>query len=461
MEDRPAGEAVVDDGGDVPDEPVAPADREPAADGPDGAELDDPDGPEVPPPAPRWRSWRFWVGGLGRVLITLGVLTLLFAAYQLWGTGITHARAQSSLEKEFEARRATELTAAPTTTAPTTTAAPTTTRPPSTSASATTAAPTTATPTTAAPTTATPTTVEPTTLAPTTVAPAAPLTEPIVQGDGIARIVIPAIDVDEIVVAGVSRKDLQRGPGHFPDTPLPGQLGNVGIAGHRTTYGAPFGRLDELKVGDVIEITTFTGDFRYVVTEQLIVKPSDTYVVGPSPDAVLTLTTCNPKYSARQRLVIKAALDVPQSSPVAPPTPNAYETSGAPPDDQDAVVTLPAATEPSGPTSTAGSTGSTATTATTGGTTVSTGATTATSVPASPQPAAGAVDELTAGWFSDSSAWWPTIAWATLGLLAAAAAWLWARRWRRVPAYVLAALPMAVILYFFFENLSRLLPPSI
>ncbi len=437
MEDRTAGEAVVDDDGALPDEPVAPAHSEPEPDGPDGGEPDDLDGPDVPPPGPRWRTWRFWVGGLGRVLITLGVLTLLFAAYQLWGTGITHARAQASLEREFEDRRATELTAAPTTATtptPTTATEPTTARPSSTAPAL---------------TTAPATTVAPTTAAPTTDA-TVPLTEPIVQGDGIARIVIPTIDVDEIVVAGVSRKDLQRGPGHFPDTPLPGQLGNVAIAGHRTTYGAPFGRLDELEAGDVIEITTFTGDFRYVVTEQLIVRPRDTYVVGPSPDAVLTLTTCHPKYSARQRLVIKAFLDVPLSSPVAPPTPNAYETSGAPPDEQDAVGTSTAETEPSSTTITAASSGSTI-----GATATSAPAT----EPAGPPPPS--VDELTAGWFSDSSAWLPTIAWATLGVLAAAAAWLWARRWRRVPAYVLAALPMGVILYFFFENLSRLLPPSI
>ena len=78
---------------------------------------------------------------------------------------------------------------------------------------------------------------------------------------------IPAIGVDKIVVEGVSLADLKKGPGHYPETPLPGQEGNAAIAGHRTTYGAPFNRLDELEPGDEITVTTVQGEFTYEVTE--------------------------------------------------------------------------------------------------------------------------------------------------------------------------------------------------
>ncbi|MFM8971210.1 MAG: class E sortase, partial [Actinomycetota bacterium] len=118
-----------------------------------------------------------------------------------------------------------------------------------------------------------------------------------------------------------------KGPGHYPGTPFPGSRGNAAIAGHRTTYGAPFHNVDKLKPGDRIIIETFAGRFVYQVTRQLIVQPTDTYVVANTPDAQLTLTSCHPKYSAAQRIVIKAKL-VPEVSakpqaaivtPAAPP----------------------------------------------------------------------------------------------------------------------------------------------
>ena len=85
------------------------------------------------------------------------------------------------------------------------------------------------------------------------------------DGQPIARITIPSIDVDAIVVAGVGKEVLRKGPGHYGSTPLPGQPGNAGIAGHRTTYGAPFGRINELKVGDEILVETMQGKFTYEV----------------------------------------------------------------------------------------------------------------------------------------------------------------------------------------------------
>jgi sortase A len=121
-------------------------------------------------------------------------------------------------------------------------------------------------------------------------------------------------------VQGVEVPDLRKGPGHYPDSPMPGQLGNAAIAGHRTTYGAPFNRIDELVAGDEITIVTLAGTFHYHVTGQLVVSPKDVYVLDQTPTATLTLTTCNPKFSARQRLVVQAALDLARSpKPVAPP----------------------------------------------------------------------------------------------------------------------------------------------
>src|SRR3546814_2018073 len=85
----------------------------------------------------------------------------------------------------------------------------------------------------------------------------------------------PICGVDETIIEGVSLADRKHGPGHVPETPLPGQEGNAAIAGHRTTYGAPFNRIDELVPGDEIIVQTIQGEFRYTMTEQLIVSPRD------------------------------------------------------------------------------------------------------------------------------------------------------------------------------------------
>ena len=120
---------------------------------------------------------------------------------------------------------------------------------------------------------------------------------------------IPKIGVDKFVVEGVGVPDLRKGPGHYPTTPLPGHVGNSGIAGHRTTYGAPFGDLDKLGAGDHIRVTTREGSFEFVVDEKngiQVVQPGDLAVLRTDPAdtaAHLTLTTCNPKYSASERLV--------------------------------------------------------------------------------------------------------------------------------------------------------------
>src|SRR5205085_1071336 len=92
----------------------------------------------------------------------------------------------------------------------------------------------------------------------------------------VAQLRIPKIGLDSIVVNGVGRSDLRKGPGHYPDTPLPGQRGNAAIAGHRTTYGAPFGNLDQLAPGDSIIVRTLEGVFEFRVAQKpLVVDPSD------------------------------------------------------------------------------------------------------------------------------------------------------------------------------------------
>jgi sortase A len=128
-------------------------------------------------------------------------------------------------------------------------------------------------------------------------------------GDALTRIKIPAIGVDVVVVEGTTMSALRAGAGHYPQTPLPCEAGNVAIAGHRTTYGKPFHNLDLLKPGDIIVLETPIGSCTYkLVSPPSIVAPTDTGVVGPTPVPMVTLTTCHPKGSARQRLIVQAEL---------------------------------------------------------------------------------------------------------------------------------------------------------
>src|SRR4029077_5454437 len=129
------------------------------------------------------------VGGVGRALITFGVLVLLFVAYQLWGTNIAEARSQRALKKSFRAQLLSPVTTVP--------------------------------------------------AKPGGPAPRTPAPHPVPAGEAIAEIRIPKIGVDKFVVQGVTVPDLKKGPGHYPDTPMPGHVGNAAIAGHRTPYGAP------------------------------------------------------------------------------------------------------------------------------------------------------------------------------------------------------------------------------
>jgi len=128
-------------------------------------------------------------------------------------------------------------------------------------------------------------------------------------GDALTRIVIPTIKVDTVVVEGTGASALRAGAGHYPNTPLPGEEGNVAIAGHRTTYGKPFANLDHLTAGDQIVLETPIGQHVYRVTRPpFVVSNTDFTVISQNPGHTLTLTTCHPKGSARQRLVIKAEM---------------------------------------------------------------------------------------------------------------------------------------------------------
>ena len=139
-------------------------------------------------------------------------------------------------------------------------------------------------------------------------------------GDALTRIQIPALGVDTVVVQGTTPSALRAGAGHYPNTPLPCEAGNIAIAGHRTTYGKPFANIDQLKPGDTITLLTPIGKCSYEVEKApspfkagsgmaagFVVEPTDLRVIDQDPSvSELTLTTCHPKGSARERLVIRA-----------------------------------------------------------------------------------------------------------------------------------------------------------
>jgi sortase A len=131
------------------------------------------------------------------------------------------------------------------------------------------------------------------------------------DGDSLTRIEIPDLQIDVVVVEGVSASALRAGAGHYPSTPLPCEAGNVGIAGHRTTYGRPFHDLDQLEPNDEIILHTPVGSCTYRMIEAPArVSPNDVSVIASAGPGVnrLTLTTCHPPGSARERLVAVAEL---------------------------------------------------------------------------------------------------------------------------------------------------------
>jgi sortase A len=126
------------------------------------------------------------------------------------------------------------------------------------------------------------------------------------DGQAIGRLRAERIGLDQVVVEGTGTAPLRKGPGHYPDTPLPGMPGTVGIAGHRTTYGAPFNKLDELRRGDSIQVDTPYARVTYRVERTRIVKPTAVWVTRRVEHDRLVLTACHPKYSAAERIVVFA-----------------------------------------------------------------------------------------------------------------------------------------------------------
>jgi sortase A len=137
-------------------------------------------------------------------------------------------------------------------------------------------------------------------------------------GQALAMLRIPRLgrDYQYAVVEGVGAEQLKKGPGHYPDSAMPGQVGNFVLSGHRTTYAAPFNEIDELERDDEIVVETRDARHTYRVTSQDIVKPDEIDVLAPVPGkpdirpirAFITLSTCHPEYSAAERLIVYGVL---------------------------------------------------------------------------------------------------------------------------------------------------------
>jgi sortase A len=259
---------------------------EPDEDATDGVAADadaDADGTHaagaIDAPGDRWRTV---VRSLGELLVTVGVVLLLFVVYELWVTDLLNAQAQSKLDQSLHDQWG---------------------------ASAPAAAPG---------------------------APGAPDRGPFAVGQAFAILHIPRLGADyhRVIVEGTDQDQLTQGPGHYIGTAFPGERGNVALAGHRVGRGSPFLDLDALRPGDPIIVETRTSWFVYRVLGDAasgnvgtdpsgipgeeVVLPTNLSVISPTPGAAatappsgsyLTLTTCHPRFSARQRLVVHAKLD--------------------------------------------------------------------------------------------------------------------------------------------------------
>lgn len=209
----------------------------------------------------RHRTFRWAVGGLGDLLVTAGLVLLLFVAWQLWWTDVEANRDQSSTVQELSR----DFTAAP----------PRATRPGT----------------------------QPT---------------PVEFGTAFAILRIPRLgdDYARPIFEGTDYETLKKGVGHYRGTAGAGAVGNMAIAGHRTTYGRPFHDIDQLRQGDTVVVETKTGYSVYAVQRHTIVFPTAVDVIAPVPEkpgarpqgAWLTLTACHPKYSAAQRYIVFARL---------------------------------------------------------------------------------------------------------------------------------------------------------
>ncbi|SNT61743.1 sortase A [Streptosporangium subroseum] len=190
---------------------------------------------------------------LGELSITTGLVLLLFCAYLLWGTGSYTVEQQTLLQRQLSEEKGPRLLGK------------------------------------------------------------------VRLGGAVAMLRIPRFGADYryAVVEGIDRDRLRMGPGHYPGTAMPGEVGNFVLSGHRTTYAAPFNRIDELRRGDDIVVEAREARYTYRVTRTRIVEPTEVDVIAPVPDqpgrepskALITLSTCHPEYSAAQRLIVFGELD--------------------------------------------------------------------------------------------------------------------------------------------------------
>jgi sortase A len=290
------------------------------------------------------------VRGTGELLVTAGVIILLFIAYELWWTGLTtkHDQKQviTALQREWARPVRVQAKVPP-------------------------------------------------------------------YGSGLAILFIPRLGrhYKYAIIQGTSTDDLIKGPGHYPGTALPGQVGNFAVAGHRTTYLHPFYDADSLHIGSEIRIDMLWGHYTYRVTkEPYAVSPSDVDVVATHDPAhaTLTLTTCNPKYSARQRLVVQATLVAAKSEkpkPFVKPKPPAGQqlaSDGPAPDTTDA--------------------------------------------------------SLKDGLSGDTASRTPTLVWGVLLLLVGALWWWGYRHWRHPFTWFGGLVPFLPVLFAFYVYLERVLP---
>ncbi|SCL23136.1 sortase A [Micromonospora nigra] len=208
-----------------------------------------------------WSRVRTGLRLSGELLITFGLVVLLFAGYEIWGKSAIVDAHQDDLTQQLAQAWGPEG--------------------------------------------------DPT-VAPSASASAKP--KPPVNGKPLAGLYIPKLDKQWVVVEGVTQKDIRYAPGHYPDSAMPGRVGNFSVAGHRNR--ATFWRLDELRDGDPIVVEGRDEWYVYQVTDNIIVKPTQVEVVAPVPGKpgakptkrMLTLTTCNPKFDNYERLIIHAEL---------------------------------------------------------------------------------------------------------------------------------------------------------